>query len=336
MHLPFHHQEDVTIFHVGLAVSIMNTNDNATRIVIKYDSAGRRLAYAFALLGFVIQATLVHSLASSSPSENPASFTLFDRFQPICPADLASVRRFDPTLVDDDDDANCVWVAVFRSSNNKPSVMIKDDFLLAMRAAVDTATVSAPTSTDVKVRNSFETSDASVLAKTPVAVARLRPSPDFETCWVLDSMRCVLKKENTDQACDGGSEHTEALSSGIDALLRFYLQTEKQFEKAIRTKATLVSGILLEERGFRPVESLQKDMATHVSSIDRCMENYASRSVSDIGKSPGARQRALEIVSLLAQVDRDADLKNPAHANENDALGGGEDFDPWSSVKRYL
>ena len=71
-----------------------------------------------------------------------------DRFRATCPADLDAVRRFDPTLLDggssgrrttstdvddtdvDDDD---VWVAVYRSANNLPSVFIRDSFFDAMR-----------------------------------------------------------------------------------------------------------------------------------------------------------------------------------------------------------
>jgi hypothetical protein len=40
------------------------------------------------------------------------------------------------------------------------------------------------------------------------------------------------------------------------------------FEGTLRTKATLYSGKILEQRGFGPVEELSKDMATHISRYD--------------------------------------------------------------------
>lgn len=78
--------------------------------------------------------------------------------------------------------------------------------------------------------------------ETPVAVARLRPSQEYPGTWVLDSMHCWLKKEDTNPSCDGGSEHAEALSVGMDALLLHHLQqSSPRFDCAICTKATLVS-----------------------------------------------------------------------------------------------
>lgn len=81
-------------------------------------------------------------------------------------------------------------------------------------------------------------------------------------------MRCILVKEKTDASCDGGSEHTEALATAIDALLHHYLvnmmeeANEGGFEGTIRIKAALLSAPLLEDRGFRAVTELQTDMVT--------------------------------------------------------------------------
>lgn len=270
---------------------------------------------------------LLALLTCRTQAFSESSYSLFDRFNPSCPADASAVARFDKKLLDGDQDAS-VWAAVFRSNNNKPSVMVRDDFLSAMRSAVD---VSTPPTGDDELKSSFVSADS---GQSPVAVARLRPSTEFEGCWVLDSMRCILKKENTDDACDGGSEHTEALSAAIDALLLYHLNQTERFEGTIRTKATLVSGILLDERGFQEVQKLDKDMATHVSSLDACMERYAARSVTTESKSPGAQQRALSIVSLLGQIDRERDLRK---AREQDSSGDDEaEYDPWASVNNQL
>lgn len=155
--------------------------------------------------------------SSSSSNQNSASFSLFDRFMPKCPADADCIAKFDPSLVGDENDSNnndSVWAAVYRTSNNKPSVFVKDEFLDAMRIATSVTNPQQQqagiSSGDALLSDQIETSVVSKEKKeTPVAVARLRPSPDLEGKWIIDSMRCLLKKENTDQACDGGSEHTE-------------------------------------------------------------------------------------------------------------------------------
>jgi hypothetical protein len=290
------------------------------------------------------------SSAFSTPNDNLATYNLFDRFRAVCPADPSWVEQFDASLVStavsavdsnaEDSNANdsqkSVWVAVYRSNNNKPSVFVKDAFLSAMKSATDSVYASASAS-DPTLMGSFEQSRG-VTKEAPVAVARLRQSEDFcnTNTWVLDSMRCVLRKEDTDASCDGGSEHTEALTTGIDTLLLHYLSSlgSNRFDGAIRTKATLVSGTLLDDRGFRPVTNLAKDMATHISSLDACLEHYAARAVETVAKSPGAQQRALSIFSLLGRIDREADLLASQKIEEEE--NNKDDYDPWASVKRYV
>lgn len=268
--------------------------------------------------------------AFSAPQGNDAStFALFDRFRCTCPADVSSVQLFDPSLIDEHQE-NHVWVAVFRSGNNKPSVLIRDEFLDAMRSATG-AVNEAPLSNHISVESA-----SFVKAQKPVAVARLRRSEDFQDVWVMDCMRCALKKENIDATCDGGSEYLEAISVAIDTLLQHHLQTVQCFEGAIRTKATIHSGPLLENRGFVPVKTLQKDMASHVSSLDACLEKYAGRSVAtDVAKSPGSRQRALEIVSLLGRLNREKEMKL-AKERRKDNDDDQENYDPWAGMKRFL
>lgn len=296
------------------------------------NSSKIRLQLFSLLVSLLLSRPLVE--AFSAPQGNDAgTFALFDRFRCSCPADLSSVQLFDPSLVDPvDHQEHHTWVAVFRSGNNKPSVLIRDEFLDAMRSATGAVNqASLPTHMSVET-TSF------VKAQKPVAVARLRRSEDFEEIWVMDYMRCALKKENTDTTCDGGSEYLEAISVAIDTLLQHHLQTATFFEGAIRTKATVHSGPLLEDRGFVPVTKLHKDMASHVSSLDACLEKYAGRSVAtDVAKSPGSRQRALEIVSALGRLNREKDIKQARERREryNDNQEG-ENYDPWAGMKRLL
>ena len=199
----------------------------------------------------------------ASSSGNDASYTLFDRFQAKCPADLSSIRQFDARLVDDENEDGSAWVAVYRSSNNLPSVLIKDDFLNAMRIATTSVETSANSSTIVEneaISSSFE---ESVSARIPVAIARL--SKTERGGWMLDSMRCSLKKDDQNESCDGGSEHVEALSVCVDELLLYYLSCNDpppnfRMEGAIRCKATLVSSSILEDRGFQEISKLEKDI----------------------------------------------------------------------------
>ncbi len=298
-----------------------------------------------------------------------------DRFQSVCPANMDAVRLFDPSLVrterdsDDDDDSGggdndvstgVVWVAVYRSNNNQPSVMVRDEFFHAMNTATSSRESNNQRTTAVSSSSSFLSQTWSMLeiptssdAQAPVAVARLLPSPDFNNCFVVDSLRCSLRKENMDNSCDGGSEYLEALSVAVDSLILHHLQRMQDskdtrennpgtFEGTLRTKATLFSGPILEQRGFEPVEALSKDMATHVSKYEACLYHYAQRSISTTsetttnqstssGQTPvaaGARDRALQIVALLGQLDPEAERK----AAMNNKNGRDEEYDPWASI----
>jgi len=318
------------------------------------------------------RASVTVALSSRNSNDRDAganlSFALFDRFRAVCPADQSCIERFDPSLLSSaesghaeegldgnkDGGGAAVWAAVYRSSNNKPSVMIRDEFLQAMRSATNDAAVPAPdsmttgegavieTSKPVPSGTGFGAAGAKDEAKNkPVAVARLAPSPIFEGRYVLDQMRCVLRKEETDVSCDGGSEHNEAISTAIDALLEYYLSNNPndRFDGVIRMKATLFSGKLLEERGFEPVDRLDADMATHLSSLDACMNRFAARAVDDdeAAKNPGARQRSRNIVSLLGRLDRERDLKVGRQERESDNDDSDTtEYDPWAGAKRFL
>lgn len=62
----------------------------------------------------------------ASSSSGNKSFIGGDRFKSVCPADPATIKQFDSTLISDGDDAdgssdnNDTWVAVYRSKNNLP------------------------------------------------------------------------------------------------------------------------------------------------------------------------------------------------------------------------
>jgi hypothetical protein len=273
-----------------------------------------------------------------SPAAISFEVAIFDRFRITCPADISSIRHFEPSLTADyepTEQDRHVWAAVYRSTNNKPSVIVKDEFLRAMRSATDSINPSPPPS-DPSIQNAF--SFIPLAANTPVAVARLRPSSDHSS-YILDSMRCLLEKENTDESCDGGSEHTEAIATAIDALLLHYLKVVMDptislgFEGAIQAKATLTSAPLLEERGFREASQLTKEMVTHTSSLDLCLEKYAARSVdSGSSKSPGTRQRAMDIVSQLGRIDRTVDMERSLQTQMGNESGAdGKDQNPWAS-----
>jgi hypothetical protein len=271
----------------------------------------------------------------------------FDRFRAQCPVDdLSIISRFDPSLIvakeqeggGDDDDA--AWVAVFRSNSNGPAVLARDDFFVSMDLAVSTAASkdeignSNSRGTDGASNSSIETR---VTAQAPVAVARLRKSEVNDKQWVLDSIRCSLKKENTNEDCDGGSEHTEALSVCIDELMVHHLtkSPSRHFEQIIRCKATLVAAPLLETRGFEEMEELSRDMATHISSLNGALEKYAERASSVdsvVWKSPRTRDRTLQIVSLLGRLDQSDERQYDVGDNDTDS----DNPDPWSSMKQYL
>lgn len=288
-----------------------------------------------AFLFFVLLRYATGFSVPANDKNSDASFTLFDRFRAVCPADPAAVMRFNPSLVAIDDDnidaSPGIWVAVYRSSNNKPSVLIRDELLRAMRSATDSRSLLETSSPRSPTSPSIETgASPGVEQPAPVAVARLAPSSDHPGSWVLDCMRCALRKEDTDPACDGNSEHNEAIATAIDTLLEHYLGFCDRFDSAIRTKATIFSAGLLEERGFEPVTTLHRDMASHVSSLDKCLERYAARSVSTISKSPGARQRALNIVSLLGQLNREKDWQASMEEKATRVLNDDDEYDPFA------
>ena len=267
-----------------------------------------------------------HIVAFSSPLTSFSS----DRFTATCPADVNCIRQFDQRLVEDVDE-NDVWVAVYRSNNNMPSVMLRDELFDSMRIA----TSAIPVSNFDEVGNEkIETKQGfGVKARAPVAIGRLRTNVD-EDRYLIDYLRCSLEKENTNNECEGGSEHTEALSVCIDELILQYLRTNESQElkhgwkNFLRCKATLVSGVLFEKRGFVPVTSFSKDMATHVSwDISLAMERYAMRSTSSNGKIP---ERTLQILSLLGNLDEKDDVNSSPDGNED------EDYDPWASMKKYI
>ncbi len=249
-----------------------------------------------------------------------------DRFQVTCPADSTSIQQFDPNLVKS---ADGIWAAVYRSNQNQPSVFVRDEFFHAMKEATNVGTSSSES-----INTWADKLQTPMALERPVAVAQLRPSSDLKKTWILDSLQCTLKKEEIDENCDGGSEFLEALSVGIDSLVLYHLKVQQQekspaiFDRSIRTKATLFCHRLLEARGFRPVETLSQDMATHVASLDGCLEKYAERSV-DTRLNSGARDRALQIVSWLARMDR----SNAPSQNDDD---NDEGYDPWANIKMQL
>lgn len=279
-------------------------------------------------------------------SADSGSFVSFDRFRAECPADLNSIQQFDSSLVIGDESGEC-WVAVFRTANNLPSVFVKDAFLDAMKAA--TTTVQGGDS-ETLVSTSTSEEDNSVMVSNrsdakPVAVARLAKDQDSNT-YILDNMRCILKKENTNDDCDGGSEHAEAIGICIDELVVNYLKRcdnqgdeveeagRLQFDGGIHFRGTLVSGKLLEARGFREVTELHKDLHSHESDYEGALGRYAARSTSkEIAKNVGARDRALKIVSYLSRIDRDEEKEQVNSSDEDDAE---VEYDPWASVKRFI
>mmetsp|Transcript_25398 Transcript_25398/g.69987 ORF Transcript_25398/g.69987 Transcript_25398/m.69987 type:complete len:338 (+) Transcript_25398:185-1198(+) len=274
----------------------------------------------------------------------------------------AAVREFDSELwtllygTDDDDDDDDdsggdhdLWVAVYRSNNNQPSVIVRDDFFRAMNEATsggeetknkDDATVSTVSSAASFLSNTVP--DMLEIPSTkPVAIARLQKSELSSTdsnAYLLDNLRCSLKKEDQDQSCDGGSEFVEALSVAVDTLILNHLQrllrnqdeeNDVVFEGTVRTKSTLFSNKLFEQRGFKEVETLSRDMATHVSNYEACFEQYAGRSIEP-SMASGTRDRALQIVALLGGLDPEVQTK----ALEEDG-NGGDDYDPWANMQLY-
>ena len=269
---------------------------------------------------------------------NGASFPIqFDRFRCLCPADPSTIRQYDASLNVGEENDCSVWAAVYRSNNNLPTVLLKDDFLNSMRIATSGFSVETTTFSNKLIETTL------LSRETPVAVARLRPSDQFNNKYVLDNMRCWLKKEDTNPDCDGGSEHKEALSVAIDALLLRYLNEKihstkrtdyPMFEQTIRAKATLVSSQLLEERGFQPVQALCKDMATHTSSLDTCLEKYADRTLNAPLNSH-KQAVALQILSKLGLLDRNAELQAALREEESEDDSDNE-YDPWAGIRQFI
>ena len=249
-----------------------------------------------------------------------------------------------------------LWVAVSRSNNNKPSVIVRDEFFRAMNDATsDDLDDANDNDSTANSNNNISTvsNTASFLSNTmpsmleipetkPVAIARLQKT-ESDNVYLLDNLRCSLKKEDQDESCDGGSEFLEALSVAVDTLLQQHLQrllkdrddeteTDVVFEGTVRTKSTLFSNKLFEERGFREVETLSMDMATHVSSYGACFSQYAERSIEP-GMAPGTRDRALQIVALLGRLD--AEVQKKVEEDEQNGGSGGDDYDPWANMKLY-
>mmetsp|Transcript_5557 Transcript_5557/g.16137 ORF Transcript_5557/g.16137 Transcript_5557/m.16137 type:complete len:308 (-) Transcript_5557:339-1262(-) len=286
------------------------------------------------------------ALAKGASAFSAPSYSLSERFRASCPADLNSIRQYDPSLLPSDGDDAGTWVAVFRSSNNLPSVLIRDDLMNAMRIATTVQTDSAAQSFQSSSQPSgLETPDTAggggeeggegVKASTPIAVARLRKSEDFPDRYVIDSMRCSLKKEDLNEDCDGGSEYCEAVSVCIDELLLNRLKSpDCRFDGAVRCKATLHTGKLLETRGFAENPEFSKDMATHISSLDGSMDRYAERAVSQAAKNTGARDRALQILSNLGRLNRQEDIKK-GKENGDAEKDGEDDYDPWAGSQIF-
>eukprot|EP00978_Attheya_sp_CCMP212_P034023 scaffold140574_cov48-Attheya_sp.AAC.2 len=310
---------------------------------------------ALLLLVFLFHYLGVEAFSASSGGGEGASnsLSLFDRFRASCPADIASIRQFEPSLISEEDD-NGIWVAVYRSSNNLPSVFMKDDFLNAMHIATSVQggsepgsesssfSVSTSRSSSEKIEVTSQGSGSSSSSggedglpgrNVPVAVARLATSTEFENCFVLDSMRCALKKEDTDPDCDGGSEHAEAIGVCIDELIKYHIVgTKNRFDGALRCKATLVSSKLLEDRGFGEVTDMCGDMASHVSSFDGSMSCYANRLVDTGAKNVGARDRSLQILGLLGPRNEGILAKSDDSSKSNNKDDDDDDYDPWGSA----
>jgi len=137
----------------------------------------------------------------------------------------AAITEFDDvlwsSLYDNNDNESNekedLWVAVYRSNNNKPSVIVRDDFFRAMNDATTASDDAGKTTdsddADTKDSNnniSTVSSAASFLSDTmpsmlqvpstkPVAIARLQKSDNNDNddnVYLLGHLRCSLKKED--------------------------------------------------------------------------------------------------------------------------------------------
>jgi hypothetical protein len=212
--------------------------------------------------------------------------------------------------------------------------------------------------------------------------------------WIVDSLRCSLPKELTNPECDGGSEYLEAIGVAVDAsLMRIFRpssppypqgnQEEEEkgepqsssrrmmtsppppppvvFDGSIRVKSTIYTRTVLEQRGFRPVESLSRDMATHYFCRDTCLQRYTQRITnhtnnsddnnnnnnnndSNMFLSPVARSISHSIVSLLqSQLEFLETIPPEADAFMASSKGDEERrdldepiMDPWAGIKMQL
>ena len=198
--------------------------------------------------------------------------------------------------------------------------------------------------------------------------------------WILDSLRCSLPKELTNPECDGGSEYLEAIGVAVDASLMRIFQSSSPplsqpkedqqypttpqfvFDGSIRVKSTIYTRTVLEQRGFRPVESLSRDMATHYFCRDTCLQMYTQRiknrpsTITSNNKSPitndsnllSPKDRSVSqsIVSLLqSQIEylrtvspvTDNSITSPKTGNGDDESGDLDELmDPWAGIKMQL
>lgn len=294
------------------------------------------MRYVYILSAFILlQPSSAFSAGKGFGKPKNNAFVSFDRFRASCPEDVNAIKQYDASLITDDADED-TWVAVYRSNNNLPNVFVRDQFFDAMK----TSTTVQDGDSETLVSDSISVSSGVMVSsggEKPVAVARLTKSSDSDGISIIDSMRCTLKKENTNPDCDGGSEHAEAIGVCIDELVFHFLKQcvkdkSMKFDGGIRFRGTLVSGKLLEERGFREVSTLSSDMHSHESDYMGALMKYAERSSSTkIAKNPGSRDRALKIVSNLGRLDtHDETAENEAKDEKED------DFDPWASVKKYI
>lgn len=246
-----------------------------------------------------------------------------DRFRVSCPSDTQPIQQFDPKISTDEKE---IWCAVYRSNNNLPNVLMRDDFFQSMKIATDPNNDSILSSLTI---DNNDNEEGIPYQTKPVAIGRLRQK-ESSNVWILDTLRCIFKKENMDDDCDGGSEHTEAISLCIDTLFSYFLKQAQNQNYKLQCKSTLISSPLVEARGFTPIEKLNKDMTTHcVGNYDVCMEMYADK-ISSTGLSPMARSNALSILSLLGQLDS-YDEVEVDEKDEDEA-----DYDPWASIKRFI
>ena len=125
----------------------------------------------------------------------------------------------------------------------------------------------------------------------------------------------------------------QSFTKMISTLVLFHAAGGASFDGALRCKATLVSSPLLCDRGFEEIDEfpLPSDMATHVSGLDSCMERYADRVVGAGAKNIGARERALKILSLLGQLNREEENKAKKKKQEEEKgsnESGDDEYDP--------